>query len=307
MLLAFFTVLPIFSVMALGWGAIRFRLIGERTGEGIADYVFVIAIPVLLFRSLVTAKLPEIQPWTFWISYFASLALVWTLATFLARRVFGRSAEEGVIAGISTGYANVVLIGIPLIYRTFGEEGTVPLFMLIAVHTPVTIAVATLLVESAGTGDGKLRTIVRKLGTNPIIIAILAGVAWRAFGPPLPEVALATLKFISDSSAPCALFAMGAALNRYGFGGEPGLIAGIVVLKLLVHPLGVWLLASQVFGLPPVWTAVATVIAACPCGLNAYLFAERNKVGMALASGAIAVSTILSILTITAWLAFLRG
>ena len=57
MLAAFLTVLPIFLVMALGWSATRLHLIGERTGEGLSDYVFVIAIPVLLFRSLVTAKL----------------------------------------------------------------------------------------------------------------------------------------------------------------------------------------------------------------------------------------------------------
>lgn len=155
MLLAFFTVLPTFAVMTLGWSAVRFRLIGERTGEGIADYVFVIAIPVLMFRSLVTAKLPEIQPWAFWASYFGSLGLVWAVATFLTRRIFGRSPEEGVIAGISTGYANTVLIGIPLVYRAFGEEGSVPLFLLIAVHTPVTIAVATLLVETAGSGSAR--------------------------------------------------------------------------------------------------------------------------------------------------------
>lgn len=147
---------------------------------------------------------------------------------------------------------------------------------------------------------------LRRLFGNPIILAILSGVAWRMLGPPLPDVVLATLKLVSDSAAPCALFTMGVALNRYGFGGEPRLLAAIVFLKLMIHPLGVWLLAHQVFGLPPIWTAVATVIAACPCGMNAYLFAERNKVGMALASGAIAVSTILSIVTITAWLASVR-
>jgi malonate transporter len=306
-LIAFLSVLPIFSVMALGYASVRFRLIGERTGEGLADYVFVIAIPVLLFRSLATAKLPDVQPWPFWISYFAVLAAVWAIATICARVLFARSREEGVVAGISTGYANLVLIGIPLTLRVFGEEGTIPLFLLIAIHTPVTIAIATLLVESAATGSGKALAIGRKLARNPIILGILAGVAWRALGPPLPEPILATLKFIGDSAAPGAIFAMGAALNRYGFGGEPRLLALIISLKLLIHPFGVWLLASQVFGLPPVWTAVATVLAACPCGLNAYLFAERNKVGLALASGAIAISTVLSVVTITFWISFVKG
>lgn len=304
MLAAFLTVLPIFLVIALGWAATRLRLIGEKTGEGLSDYVFVIAIPALLFRSLVSAKWPDIQPWSFWASYFGALALVWAAASLVARRAFGRSAEEAVVAGIATGYANTVLIGIPLILRVFGEEGAVPLFLLIAVHTPVTIAVATLLVESAGGAGGKAVSIARKLARNPIILAILAGMAWRAFGIPLPDSAMATIKFIGDSAAPCALFAMGTALSRYGLGGEPRLLALIVALKLVVHPLAVWLLASQVFGLPPLWTAVATVLASCPAGVNAYLFAERHRVGMALASGAIAVTTVISIASISFWIAY---
>lgn len=307
MLAAFLTVLPIFLVMALGWSATRLHLIGERTGEGLSDYVFVIAIPVLLFRSLVTAKLPDIQPWTFWASYFGALALVWAAASLAARRFFGRTAEEGVVAGIATGYANTVLIGIPLILRVFGEEGAIPLFLLIAVHTPVTITVATLLVESASDAGGKVVAILQKLAKNPIILGILAGVAWRASGIALPDPAQTTLKFIADSAAPCALFAMGSALSRYGFGGEPRLLILIVVLKLLVHPLAVWLLASQVFGLPPLWTAVATVLAACPAGVNAYLFAERHRVGLSLASGAIAASTVVSIASISFWIAWAKG
>ena len=307
MFAAFLTVLPIFLVIALGWSAARLRLIGERTGEGLSDYVFVIAIPVLLFRSLVSAKLPEIQPWAFWASYFGALALVWSIASLAATRLFGRTAEEGVVAGIATGYANTVLIGIPLILRVFGDEGAIPLFLLIAVHTPVTIAVATLLVESAGEASGKIATILRKLATNPIILGILAGVAFRATGLALPDSATATLKFIGDSAAPCALFAMGTALRRYGFGGEPRLLALIVGLKLLIHPLAVWLLATQVFDLPPLWTAVATALAACPAGVNAYLFAERHKIGLSLASGVIAVTTVMSVATISFWIAFAKG
>jgi len=62
-----------------------------------------------------------------------------------------------------------------------------------------------------------------------------------------------------------------------------------------------------VFTMPPIWSAVATVLAASPCGVNAYLLAERYKLGMGIASGAIAVSTVLSVATTAFWLWIVRG
>jgi predicted permease len=57
--------------------------------------------------------------------------------------------------------------------------------------------------------------------------------------------------------------------------------------------------------MPPVWAGVAVLFAACPCGVNAYLFAERYRQGMADASSAIALSTALSLFTTIFWLSWL--
>jgi hypothetical protein len=62
----------------------------------------------------------------------------------------------------------------------------------------------------------------------------------------------------------------------------------------------VWWLASAVFGLPPVWVGVATLFAASPPGINAYLFAVRYDAGVGAASSAIAIGTVLSALTMAA-------
>jgi predicted permease len=73
----------------------------------------------------------------------------------------------------------------------------------------------------------------------------------------------------------------------------------------LLHPALVYLLAFYVFPVPPVWAGVAVLFASSPSGINAYLFAERDKTGIALASGGIALSTALSVLSSSLWLAIL--
>jgi hypothetical protein len=109
------------------------------------------------------------------------------------------------------------------------------------------------------------------------------------------------IDLIAQSSVPCALFAMGLALRRYGVLGDFRMSAVIAVLKLMVHPLIVWLLVVFVVPLPPVFASVAILFAAMPCGINAYLLAERFRVGVAAAAGAVTLSTSLSILTISFW------
>lgn len=299
MLASFLVVLPVFVVIAMGWGASRLKLLRQETGNGISDYVFVIAVPLMLFRTLATAPLPPAPPWAYWAAYFLGLGLIWSIASLLAQKQFARGRQEAAILGFTAAQSNMVLLGIPLVLRVFGEGGSVPLFLMVAVHLPVTMTTATILIERAEPGESKIRTIVMRLVRNPILIGIVSGMAYRISGLPLPEVAAGTLKFIGDSAAPCALFAAGMAMSRYGVGGERRLLTIIVALKLLVMPLLVFVFGKYVFGLPPVWVGVATVLAGCPCGVNAYLLAERYRVGMGIASGAVSLTTLLAIGTTT--------
>src|SRR5215213_6385837 len=54
--------------------------------------------------------------------------------------------------------------------------------------------------------------------------------------------------------------------------------------KLILLPLAVYALGTWVFGLPPLWICVATIFAAMPTGIKAYLFATRYQVGAAATS-----------------------
>jgi malonate transporter and related proteins len=301
-------VLPIFIVIGLGFAASAGRVLGERTADGLSDYVFVIAIPILLFRTLATAPLPDVQPWAYWLAYFAALGAVWITMAVTARRFFGVAGPERVIMGFSAGQSNTVFIGIPLILRAYGDAATLPIFMLLAVHLPLTMAVATLLVErgsETGAGQGAAGVwlgMARKLATHPIIIGIIAGALFRLSGLPMPDVVSSSLKIVADTAAPTALFALGMTLRRYGLSADPGPLAMTAVLKLAVQPALVFLLAFHVLAMPPVWAATAVLFAACPSGVNGYLLAQRYRIGVANASAAIALTTMLSALTLSFWI-----
>jgi predicted permease len=292
-------VLPVFGLIGIGYAARQTGFVSERVGEGLSEFVFTLSLPCLIFRTLVRAEIPPVQPWGYWISYFAGVAVVWLLAASIGRRFFGIKGVSGVVAGFSAGQANTVFVGIPMILKAYGDEGAVPLFLLIAVHLPVTMTLATILAEGR---QASPLLILRRLLTHPIVVGILAGSACRPIAAYVPAPAWQVMDLLASAAVPCALISMGIALRRHGMQMGWKLPTVISFLKLVVHPLVVLLLATQVFQMPPVWAGVAVLFASCPSGINAYLFAERYGEGVALASSAVTLSTFLALGTTLAWL-----
>lgn len=302
MLASLLIVLPVFGLIGLGYVARWARLVRETTGEGLSDFVFVLAVPCLLFRTLARADIPAAQPWGYWIAYFSGLAIVWALAMLAAARLFHRRGPELVVSGFAAAQSNTVFVGVPMILKAYGEAGAVPLGLLLAIHLPVTMTIATLLAEGRSASPAML---VKRLFTHPIIIGILLGSAVRPFVDILPPPFWTIVDALAAAAVPCALISLGIAMRRYGLESGLALPAILSALKLGLHPLIVYVLATHVFAMPAHWSGVAVLFAACPCGINAYLFAERYKQGMADASSAIALSTMLSLFTTAAWLTWL--
>jgi malonate transporter and related proteins len=291
-------------VIAFGYVCAWTGLLRERVAEGVSDYVYTIAIPLLIFRTLAEARLPEVSPWGYWSAYFAGAAIAWSLAQVLSVFVFRRDKREAIVHGLTSAQSNIVLVGIPLVLSAVGEEGAVPLFLLVAINLPLMMTVASLMMEGTGAGLSRkaLLSVARNLATNLILVGFAAGVAAQFLGLRPSGAPKAVIDLIAQSSVPCALFAMGLALRRYGILGDLPMSATIAVLKLIVHPLAVWLLVTFVIPLPPVFAAVAVLFAAMPSGINAYLIAERFGAGVAAATGAVTLTTTLSVLTISFWL-----
>lgn len=302
LLASLLVVLPVFALIALGYGARWSRLLRETTGEGLSDFVFVLAVPCLLFRTLAKADIPDTQPWGYWIAYFAGLAVVWALAMLLASRFFARKGPELVVSGFAAAQSNTVFVGVPMILKAYGDAGAVPLGLLLAVHLPVTMTMATLLAEGRSTSVSLL---LRRLFGHPIIIGILLGSLARPFVGQIPQPFWTIVDLLAGAAVPCALISLGIAMRRYGLESGLALPAVLSALKLGLHPLLVFWLATRVFDMPPHWSGVAVLFAACPCGINAYLFAERYRQGVADASSAITLSTLLSLFTTAGWLTFL--
>lgn len=302
MLTAISIVLPVFGLLVVGYAAVRSGLLSEKAGIGLSEFVFNLGMPTLMFNTLVHAEIPLHQPWGYWISYFAGAFTVWTVSTLIARRVFAQSHAGGVVAGFSAGQSNTLLMGVPMILMAYGEAGRVPLFMLLAIHLPVMMTLATVLAEGR---NASYLTLAKRLITHPIMVGIFLGAVVRPFASYIPNFVWLISDPIAHTAGPCALIAMGMSLHRYGIEAGWKQPALVTFLKLIIHPLIVYVLAIHVFNMPPEWAGVAVLFAACPTGVNAYIFAAQYGEGIGLASTALTMSTGLSVLSMVMWLRIL--
>jgi predicted permease len=307
-------VVSIFGLIGLGYLAARTGLLSADVGTRLADFVFTLAIPLLIFNTLARADLHGLYPWRIWAGYFVPWAIVWVVAHLMAVHVFGRDNRAGIVAGGSAAYSNSVLIGIPLVQAALGEKGMVFLIAIVLVHMPLLMVVSVVLNELALTGNGEAgeadrgerwRRLGISLATNPILIGIVLGIVWRMTGLGIPRVAAAVIDPLAGSAGPLALFATGMGLVNYGMARQIRPAAAIAALKLVLLPALV-LGMAWLIGLPPVGIAAITLTASCPTGVNAPLIAIRLGTGEALASNVLVFSTAGGVVTVAMWLLVVR-
>lgn len=304
-------VLPVFGLIGVGYVVSWSRILDDTRGEALSDFVFVVAIPLLILRILATADFAGTSAWRLWLVFFSAFALSWVSGTILIRLLFARDARAGLVAGLAASYGNTTLVGIPLVLAAFGTAGAVPMALIVAVQLPAVMTVVALLMRRAARRDGVDTVFTGRSATaaavaktvlfNPIVIGLAAGGLWRLSGEPFTGLPADLISRLADVAGTLALFAMGMGLRRYGIRHNVGAGLVLTTVKLLVMPALVLLLARAI-DLPPVATRVMIIAAACPTGVTPFLVAGQFRTGEALASNTITVSTILAVVSVAFWL-----
>lgn len=307
MLSVFLILLPIFALIAAGWAARTCGVLGPHATGELNRFVVWLALPALLFDIVAKARWSEIWQPDF-IAVFGLGAGIIFLATVLVRLRGDRHLADAAVDGLNAGYANTGFIGFPLAATVLGPSALVPTLVATILTVCVLFAVALILIEiGVQTERGPVRMamkLARSLGTNPLLVAPLLGGIWLAFALPVPAPLDKFLTLLGGAASPCALVALGLfiAERRPGDAPPAGSVGFLVLMKLVAQPLLTWGLAAFVFRLPPSLTATAVLMAALPTGTGPFMIAEFYGREAGITARVVLISTVASLLTITAYL-----
>lgn len=281
------------AIALVGWVLGRFRLLGDRAPEVLAQVTFAVAIPALLVVTVADADLHVLLSRVAVVTA-ASTTVVVLLAALVLRRVWRLPAGEATVGTLAATYLNAAHLGIPVAVYVVGDAvAAVPtLLFQQLVLGPVAFAV----LDRERTGHAHGLGALARSARNPILVASVVGLALAAVPWSPPDVVLEPFRVLGAAAAPMALVAFGMSLAGRRPAGERWVARELVLvatLRAVVHPA---LAAGLGLALGLEGTALLAVVtmASLPTAQNVLVFALRYGRAPALARDAGLVTTLLS-------------
>jgi predicted permease len=296
-------VLPVFLIIALGFGIRRINFVDKFFLDKISHLAYFVAVPALLVWKIGTASFDlNFNPRLIAGSYLA--VLICGLGAYVVARLLRLPPRE--VGSFTQGsfWGNLTYIGLPILLAAYGEEGLQRGGVLIGFMSPLVNAAAVLALTWPMKGAMDWKSIVdlrNALITNPVILSCMTGLLLSYFQIPFPTFAVNFLRFLSDLALPLALISMGGNLSFEKVRKDYKATTFACLLKLfLMVSLG-WVLFDWL-GVQGLDFKVGIVLLACPTAFSSYLLSTKLGADKSLMSSDIMISTLLSMATLSFWL-----
>ncbi|MFD2176909.1 AEC family transporter [Veronia pacifica] len=306
----FLSIIPVFLVSLFGYMIASSGKLNKNDIQSLSKFTFSFAIPVMLFFKMATLDIPKNIEWSLLLSYYLAVLCVFVVMTCLMKYFFSEDPEEQSIGGFSSTFSNAVVVGIPVVDQTLGHQAMLPLLMLISIHALTLYSMGFIFAERDKFEATRILTSVANIFTemvkNPITLSIFSGLVINSLSIDLPAVIASSLELMAGAAIPLTLFALGASIHQFSLSLKNRLPIIVVVMKNLVLPALVYIFSFHIFNISSLWATTAVIMAAMPVGVNAYIFSQRYQKCIPDVAGAILLSTLTSIFTVTAILTIIN-
>lgn len=307
---------PFFALVLMGWGAARTGLVALDGIGTLNTFVLFFGLPAMVFRLSASGALQQPGLFSLLLAYGLAGALIMLLALAWAVHA-GLSRRDGGLVALVAAFPNTGFLGLPLLISLLGPQAAGPVAATLVIDVLILSSVCLAWAHSQpeqGRHDGAWQAMAASIKgalRNPLLWSMAAGLAVSLSGWPLPHSADETLRLLSLSASPAALFTLGAMLARSQMGGlrcaplPSRIVAVWAVLKLGAHPAGVWLFAQALSaaGTPVPTHGLLTLMlaAALPSASNVSMLAEREGANTHLVARIILWTTVAAMLTLSLW------
>jgi malonate transporter len=293
-------VFPVFGLIACGYLAGRFGLVHQSSSQALNQFVYAFALPAMLFVAVYRGSLDEILSGSFLAAVLLATlgtALLGYLASHLMRKA---SPAESTLRALNASFANTGYLGIPLVTIAYGERAALPAALATVATNIISFALAIVCLELfINPRPGAIARALGGVARSPLIWPIAAAILCVALEIriPLPVERFAGL--LAAAAGPCALFAIGLFVSQLSIRAGVAASWPSTVLKLVVHPALMALLALYLLPIDPFWAKIGVVCASLPLGATAFVLAQRYQLLEAETSTGAVLSTAVSVITVS--------
>lgn len=308
---AIIIVLPNLALMWLGFFMQRRGEASQTFIDQASSFVFNYCLPCLLFFSVVDSDVDYSKQITLIVAGILVTFILFIGAEIYAKYFVSKPADQGVfVQGIFR--SNMAIIGLATVANAYGERGLSIGAVYMGVVTILfnILAVITLSRVSKSVDDtwlSRSTMIIKKLFTNPLIIALVAAFAYKASPlPPITGVIHTTGDLLAAVALPLALICAGASIDLKSMLHPSGLSMQASIGRIIVAPL-IAIAIGLGFGLSGVHMGVLFLMAASPTAAASYVMAKAMGGNDVLAANILAFTTVVGMFGMAIGAAILRG
>lgn len=240
---------PIFFLILLGYLAVRFKLLPALSLPGLSRFVLYLALPALVFTKLLSMDLGKSINLSYMVVYALGGLATISAAILASHWLFKDNWVASGVRGLGATMPNSAFIGFPVLLQFFQHAPTQAFAMSIMVENIILMPVGLIFVEAmygknSPNGTGVVLPIIKRVGSNPIILSVFAGLIGSSIGFSLPVFASRGLEMLALASAPVALIVIGGSLVGVSIKGNLRQISLVAIGKLVFFPFVVITLLS---------------------------------------------------------------
>jgi predicted permease len=291
---------PVFALLLIGHLLKRFGITHDaflKTADKLIYYIF---FPVLLFWKIGGAASDLIGDPGLYKAAICAVVSVYILSSLYIKLFKVPAYQAGSFS--QSCYRFNTYIGMAVMLNALGEEGARQFSILIGLIIPIIniLAVSTLSWYSEKKVSFPQRVVLtaKALISNPLIIACIAGLAYWKFMGGFPVFIDNTFRLASFVTLPLALFSIGGALTLGTMKNYFKLSLVASLFKLVILPLSGYLFLNA-FDATGISFRVGMLYFTLPTSPALYILSSQLSSDTQLASAAIALSTLLSVISLS--------
>jgi predicted permease len=298
-------VLPFFGLIFLGYFCAKITRMPEAGLEWMNFFIIYLALPALFFYLIARTPIEDLANWRFVVATTLSTALAFTASLAIGLLASRGNIPEAAIQATAGSYSNIGYMGPGVTLAVLGAGATAPTALIFCFDNAL---IFTLVPFFMAIGGGENHSagqvamgVLKKIFLHPFILATLAGMIAAVTGLQPPTALDQMIQFLKNGAAPCALFAMGVTVALRPMVRVPGEMPFHLIVKLVVHPVLVWLVLGLIGSFDPIWVQTAVLMAALPPALSVFVVARQYNTYVERASSIVLVGTVLSVITLTSF------
>ncbi|HWQ97191.1 MAG TPA: AEC family transporter [Clostridia bacterium] len=295
LLLSFNVVAPLMIYMIIGVVLRRTNIVTEKLMRDANNIIFYVTLPLMCYRAIAAADIDAMFATPFLLYMAIGILVIYALTALIVPRFSKDNNRRGVLI-LGVFRSNDAIFGLAVAAALLGENNLGMMSIAISLSVPLFGILAVIAMERYRGEQVRFGTVLLRVLTNPIMISCYAGFLVNLLNIEFPAVIQKPIDSLAAVTTPLAFVLLGGTISLDAVKKNRAAITVVSLLRLLVVPL-VAVGSLLLLGFRGEHIVVTLIIFGAPVAMLTYSMAVAMQADDELAGALVAVTSVLSIIT----------